>query len=668
MLHEPLASSPSGDRRSLRRTATLTALALGAALSLCLLLPNLASQKISPWRAALPTAAMSADQAKTALARAGYLHEAAVRPLLVRAGLYDPEEAKRELAPRGTVGNSLGYASMLWAFRDFPTVYDKLLALLLDTGLPAPLRSERFYLLVSGLSNAADALAKEKGDWSSLNSYFSTDYLRKTAYFTRNPALKTHNATASAEALAIYRQKLDLAREFLPLLQSDLEQAMAATTAKRAASGSTAETDGGSARRLIEDATPYARYAGEALVTIWAQRNDPTFRPLAFELLRTPGASAAERYPAVSLLAQTPGLPRAEYLAWAPYRSDLNDIKACVGENPRSFAYLIGCCDKLGDLLRASMKKRGVMLTSAGSGPGITLRKVDAPPLTPSPEQGALFLLADMRQAFKDAPSYDFSRAYPLLADTPLRRLENQPLILPLKPGNGGDEALLRWYADKGWQQGRAVLLSSKADPKNLAAHLATLQLMWWPRQDKDGAEKEQMAYMHYQNGAFLTGFLPHLKGEAAARFLGPVTGIWFGVKEVESDHWYAAAPEAPVTLPLPGLPTLLLAPDARQDLRTQYRLREWVELARALLAESPVPAQTPAQAVNFVSRTERELYQWGFKSVAERKIAIGYLWRFRADPEATAKLRAIFSDKAVTQGAQKLRDARKALGIPDAK
>ena len=328
--------------------------------------------------------------------------------------------------------------------------------------------------------------------------------------------------------------------------------------------------------------------------------------------------------------------------------------------------YLIGCCDKLGDDLRAAMKKQGLMLMESGSGPGPVVRKADAPPAAPLPEQGSFFLLADISHALKEAPAYDHKRAYPVLAGTLLRRLENQPLLLPLKAGDEGDEALLRWYADKGWQSGRVLLLSSKADPQTLAAHLATLQLMWWPQKEKDGTTKEKMAYMRYQSGTFLTAMLPNIKDEGAQRFFGPITGLWFGVQEVEGDQWYSATPRpAPAAL-FKGTPTLLIGTDVDKQLRTQYRLHEWVQLSRSLLAKYPAPARTPLQAATFVGEAEKELYQWGFKSVSERNLATEYLWRFRGEAAATEKLRAILSDDSIKHSTQKLRDARKAMGIAE--
>lgn len=667
MTHEPIPTPSPKDPRSLRGKAALTALVIAGALALFLLLPNLAAQKISPWRGALPTAAMNATQAKTALMRAEYLHEAAVRPLLIKAGFYGPEDVSTEGKPHHsrTMANSLSYASMLWAFRDFSEVHDKLLDGLLDTGLPAPLRSQRFLILANTLSGVAEMLAKEKSGWISIGGYFPVNAANRMAYFNNNPLLESNNAVPSPEILEVYRQKLALAREFLPFLLTDMVREMntvAAGSSKVSEEGKQTST----AQKLLGDPTPFARYAGEALLAIWNKRHDTTFRPLAFELLKEPGARAAERYPAVRLLAEKPGMSRAEYLAWAPYSADLNNIKTCVGTEPRSFGYLIGCCDKLGDVLRADMKKQGLMLMESGTGLGIAVRKVDGPPALPAPEQGTFFLLADMSQALKNAPAYDLNRVYPVLAGTPLRHLENPPLLLPLKAGDEGDEALLRWHAEKGWQQGRTLLLSSKAAPKALAAHLATLQLMWWPQKDKDGAEKEQMAYMHYQNGAFMTAVLPYLKGEVAARFLGPVTGLWFGVQEVEGDQWYSAALQAPAEQPLAGAPTLYITPEVNKQLGVQYRLRGWVELARYLLAKYPVPARTPLQATSFVGEAEKELYQWGFKSAAERKTATEYLWRFRGDAEATEKLRAILSDDAVKHSAQKLRDARSAMRIAE--
>ena len=323
MTQKPHSIPSSKDPLSQRGKAALTALVIAGALALLLLLPNLAAQKISPWRGALPTANMNATEAQTALLRAEYLHEAAIRPLLIKAGFYGPDDAVTDGKPYyiRNQGNSLHYASLLWAFRDIPEAHDKLLAVLTDTSLPTQVRSQRFLLLVNALNGVAEVLVTEKNSWISIGNYFSPNVAKRMAYFNTNPAV-TSTSSPSPEALAVHRQKLALAREFLPFMLTDMLREMDATAAIASKASAAEEKKGSKAASLLGDSAPFARYAGEALLTLWNKRDDPGFRPLAFELLKDPKAPAAQRYPAVALLAKKPGLPRAEYLAWAPYRSD----------------------------------------------------------------------------------------------------------------------------------------------------------------------------------------------------------------------------------------------------------------------------------------------------------------------------------------------------------
>ncbi len=674
------------------RTAKALALVsvLLAALTLLLLVISLSGLKTKPaWQKALPTSALSANQAGAALLKAGNLFEAEVRPRLIKAGLGSPADMANLLGG-DSPSLSQRLTEKLWTLRAFPEAQAILLQGLLETERDPRYRQERFFGMYNALADVAQAILPESDALPPRQDNSKADSANPFAAFTVDPALKNKAAArpepaSEAERLAAIRKdqadqalRTALARRFLAILADDMQRAEEERLTRPEP-----QTD---AEKLayVEFVYPvwtrndiYRDDAGRALATLYAQQDKPYFAPLAFAFLESGEGAPEARYRIIPLMVKKPGLPLAEYLAWSRFKSDLDGITRCLGTEPAYLGYLIGCCDDFGTLLQRHLKERGILLLGGKSGPGIAVEKTDAPSLEGHEGESGLYLLADMRHALENAPGeelrYDLSRAYPVFANSPLRHLENQPLLLPLDLKRPEDAALFAWYRDEAAGEGRLLLFAAEGSPEAVAGHLADLHLMWWPQSPEEqalsGNDKPDLSLMHIESGPFMLGVLPNIKGEAASRFLGPIRALWFLQQGAEQDQWYEARPEPalPRLSSRAATPAFLISRDIDEafDLTTADRFV--IELSRRLLQENPDPAMTRKQAFDSVKALDQELYDWGLEKPEHREEAILLFWRFQKDDAATEPLRGILAQQELSVR-KRLHEARRALGIMEEK
>ena len=664
--------------RSLCVKAALSALVFAGGLALALGLASLLPEKSAAWRTALPQPGVTAEQAKTAMMRAQSLHEAAVRPKLIAAGFASARDA---IEDRHRRTESMELTSALWTMRALPEVHDALLATLLDASMPPHTRKNIFYGLGMFLSHAAFGMEKT-APRGHHHASRADEWFR-----TINAAPAAFAAKLSEEEQQEYTARRTLAQKVLPVLfagvsrDSNMQELLAAGDEK-------------SRNPYIRDLT---RAAQRAVRTLWLQRNDPAFFPLAKELMASSEGSLAERYNCLSLLAQKPGLPTSEYLLWNRDRNDLRSIRRCLGATPAAYAFFINDSGELGVRLRAAMKQQGTLVLDGWHGPGVTLTKTErfVPAL---PKGESLYLLVDMALAMKDAPTYDLGRAHPIFAGTPLRHLGNQPLVLPLNPANASDAAVLEWYNDKGWQAGRILLFSATGSALDVARHWGSTHLLWWHDDKRPNTEDAQLAYLHPESGHFMLGLLPQIRGKAASRFLGPVTGLWFGTSAVTDSGWaedkYEARPEPGVSpLPVPTSPrtspilarfscaattkqkpapyadataTVAIGASIHAKLNASWQYNYLVGMAQQLLQEHPGDA-TPMQAFSFSEKTLKQLREWDISRSRHTRSAISYLWQFRNDQKTVALLTGIFSKKDIP-ARSRMEQARQALSSPEKK
>ena len=667
--------------------AAAFALAVSVTVFLAAYLAATLPEKFSGWQAALPTQGMDAATAQGAAIRAQYLHEAEIRPQLIRAGFLSPGELgnrrTRGYSPEENRLSSDTLVRTLWSMRSFPELHTAFLDALLDGKTPLRDRAAKFFLYSGFLAAQAESLAKEtRADFRARAEAPRVWF----AYYSNDSRLESRSAGGSLAAE--YDAKLTLARRVLPMILEGVQ-------AEAAARGDDLDE-----AEFLED---ISESISQAVLTMWQKSGDPAFFPLAEDMLASGSGTFLQRIDAIPLMAEAPGLPVSEYVFWQKYRDDLASLTSSIGTSPRHYGYILGC---MGDLMTATtnmLKARGTFILGGQTGPGVTVARTEE--FTPARNlSGSLYLLADMQLAMKDAPEYDFTRAVPIFRGMLYRHMVNQPQVMPLNPKNPKDAAIIKWYAEKGWAEGRTLLFSAVGSPEEVARHWGTVHLVWWPDKDKPADAEPDLAYYHPVSGHFMAGMLPMLKGPGVSRFLGPVTGLWFGRWNVDKNGWvaekYEARPEeapqtaamvrytpirsalferlsgaaeaeesatpetgAAATAPRPeGPPAILLGKEILDGMSAMYRYNYRIVLARSLSAEYPDPAVSSMDIFSFADNAVTMLNEWGIKRGEEVNPAAEYLWRFRADPAMENSLRDILSRKEL-RPQERLRMVRRALG-----
>lgn len=713
--------APAGS--SFAAKAAAVALGLSGALLLALALAATLPEKARDWRAALPTPAMTEKDAEAASLRARYLHEATIRPQLIQAGFFSPDDAglkkDRPYRRNRALGLSDSLTRALWTMRTLPELHDAFLSMLLDTKIDPHKRADFFFRYAAFLASAADSLARGSASryfnpretFASGDTYFLSEIEQSWfAWFANDPRLTSRyrfdgqpdRKERAKKPGETYEAKLALARELLPMVletvlrEMDEQAALAEKGAEEGSDGQKGKAWGD--RRSPEDyLANLSRDVNEAMTDIWKNREISGFLIQAKDMLVSKDLPFEARYNAVPLIAEKPGLPAAEYIFWQQYKSDLRFVTSCLGTSPTSYAYLLNCIDKLMTATTDMMKANGTIILDGHRGPGVTLTLTKD--FTPSRNlHGNLYLLADMAPAMEDAPAYDLSRAVPIFRGHLYRHMENQPLVLPLNPRNPADKALLDWYNKKGWASGRMVLFSALGTPAEVAAHWGTIHLAWWENTKKKA--EPDLAFLHPVSGHFMVGFLPELKGKAASRVLGPVTGLWFGRRNVDKTGWieekYEARPEvmpvvaAPAqTTPLrspildrlsgektetaqpahaKAAPTILIDGHLRKKLEEAYGHNYCFNTARRLDAKFFTDdSATPLDMFTFADSAVSMLAGWGITKGKEVKPAVEYLWQYRNTPEISKRIRTILADEEASPY-ERMRKVRQALDLPEKK
>lgn len=690
-------SEPSSDTRKVcrcfRALAVLAVLAGGALV--CVALAALMWDSSAGWREALPRPAMTAAQAEGATLRARYLHEAFVRPQLIAAGFGDASDAL-EPAPKAPP-LSRALTDALWSMRAFPEVHDAMLGMLRDAATPADEKLDRFFRFGAFLDRTAAVVATGKsapGPFMSARVMIPRKGTFRTgiwfAYYNADPRFAAPDASAPADA-SDYAAALNAAREILPLVLADLVRNENAQAAPAVEEQTMPCTPAGIGRHPAD----FGRAVDMAAKTVWKKRNDPSFIPLVTGFLTTDAGTPGERYAAVPLLAKTPGLPAAEYLAWSKDRAGLAVLRARVGGNPGFYIYPVSTAGTFGHSLLKTLEASPSLTIGGGEGPGIVLNRVDA--LLPGNDlPGNLYLLADGPSAVHAVPAYDLSRAYPIFAGMPLRHFKDQPLVLPLNPGLEEDRAVIAWYGEQGWKERRVLLFRAVGSPAEVARHWGSVQFILWRGNNREAGPRA--ALMFPQSGDFMAAALPRLKGRDAARFLGPVTALWFGKEGVGTATWteerYMAVPEAqPTTADLAArtapmksplldnmivdtgpqpekksapitasrIAPIVLDESIRGSLGAAFKQQRRVALTRRLFAGRTGDAVTPAAVFAFADKALDKVADWGLAG-KPAETAVEYLWLTRGDTEKEQQITTILSDTK-TQPGQRLRDARRALG-----
>lgn len=708
--------------------AAAFALAVSVTVFLAAYLAATLPEKFSGWQAALPTQGMDAVAKQGAAMRARYLHEAEIRPRLIRAGFLSPDDlnSERDRYYSDTYEksslNSDTLTRALWNMRSFPELHKAFLDMLLDGKTTPHDRAAKFYLYGGFLAELGESLAngsrtyfhacghdfRQGGDEASGNWFTYYCNAPRPGIHSDNGSLPPSGnqiLTETAQAAAKYDAKLALARRVLPIILEGAQADVAfhaALDAKEREQGKRKDDPGAAwngCRNEAEFLEEIREPLGQAVLAMWRKTDDPGFLPLAEEILASGGGTFLQRAEAVPLMAEKPGLPVSEYLFWQKYKKDLASVTACVGTAPRHYGYILGC---MGDLMAATadmLKAQGTFVLGGQTGPGVTITRTED--FTPGKGlSGGLYLLADMQLAMKDAPEYDFSRAVPIFRGMLYRHMVNQPQVMPLTPKNPKDAAIIKWYEEKGWAEGHALLFSAVGSPEDVARHWATTHLVWWPDSDKPADAEPDLAYYHPVSGHFMAGMLPMLKGPGVSRFLGPITGLWFGRWNVDKNGWVAekyearpeetplaatvrrapirsalferlsgAAPEtdtAETPAPKPeGPPAILLGKEILDGMNAVYRYNYRIVLARSLNAEDPDPALSPMDVFSFADNAVTTLNEWGITRGEEVNPAAEYLWRFRANPEMVKRIRDILSQKEL-RPYERLRKVRHMIGLSE--
>lgn len=709
--------------------AAAFALAVSIAVFLAAYLAATLPEKFSGWQAALPTWGTDATAAHGGTLRAQYLHEAEIRPQLIRAGFLSPSEIRDHYGREESLLASDTLVRVLWSMRSFPELHKTFLAMLLDEKTPPQDRAMKFYMYGGLLAHLAESLADGSHAYFQAREFdFRQGYGEAPRdwfeYYCNDPRLGVYSHNGSLhpaserdsaktpQAAAEYDAKLTLARRVLPMILASVQEEAAphiALDAKEREQDKTADADDAAWNGRLSEAEfleDISEPIGQAIWAIWEKSDDPGFFPLAKDMLASGKGTFLQRLSAIPLMAEKPGLPISEYVFWQKYEDDLASITSCVGTSPRYYGYLLGC---LGDLMTATtgmLKAQGTFILGGQTGPGVTVAHTEE--FTPSRNiSGNLYLLADMQLAMKDAPEYDFTRAVPIFRGMLYRHMVNQPQVMPLNPKNPKDAAIIKWYGEKGWMEGRTLLFSAVGSPEEVARHWGTVHLVWWPDEDKPADTEPGLAYYHPVSGHFMAGMLPMLKGPGVSRFLGPVTGLWFGRWNVDKNGWvaekYEARPEeaprtaamtrhtpirsalferlsgaaaeaetpetgsdAKTSAPKPeGPPTILLGKEILSGMSAAYRYNYRIILARSLSAEYPAPALSPLDVFSFADNAVTMLNEWGIQLGEEVNPAAEYLWRFRADPMVEKRIRDILSQKEL-RPYERLRKVRRVLGLSE--
>lgn len=667
--------------------AAAIALILAAAILASVFLVANFPENHSGWRDALPTPRTRPEDVSRELLRARYLHEAAVRPQLVAAGFGSRENLRADTSTSQALTNAL------WRMRFLPEIHDALLTVLLDANRPTQKRLEEFMLYGGLLSSVSDAFGGNDYQYffnrdASLKN--SQNWFRELAADPRAsdvivPQEASHTAPSQQDAIAAYETALSLSQDLLPFFFTILQKENQQTNA---------ETDQESIKAHLQESSEDLWLTASLA---WRNRNVPGFSALLKQIVASQEGTLQERCRAVSLMDKTPGLAASEYIFWSKRKEALNTIKRCVGTNPASYAYLIGCCDTFSEETREMLAAQGSILLGTHEGPGVTITRIE----TFQPERnltGKLYLLADMRQALKKAPPYDLSRAHPIFKGMLFRHLENQPLVLPLDIDNPADRRIISWYGEEGWREGRTLLFSATGTPANIARHWGGVHLLWWPNDKKTPDAEPDLAYLHPTSGHFMLAMAPNLKGKEVSRFFGSITGLWFGRIAVDENGWieekYEARPEAtplpaarstPLHSPLlewlrkktadkgttyaeatlpSSAPSIVVSDALRQAATTTYGHYYRISQAQRLLARQQSDAMTPHAAFSFADGRLQELSAWGVTQNADVTHALDLFWQYRDNPEASTIIRNVLSDTKLSP-CQRICKVRRVLGLP---
>lgn len=722
----PSAKTPASNPSFCFKAAFAAAVTI-AALIAGLAMAALYYEERASWRHALPVPGMSAEETETAHERARALHTAQVGPLLRSAGFADIADAaarpfggySRNSAPASVID---ALTEALWSTRAFPELHDAFLERLCDAYRPALERVREFYMSAVLLADVAEVLVQGTAPYDMRlpsGNFLYEDFIHDAnipawfAYFADDPRLpriedreryrrQRYQAADKERDAAAYTENMALARRVLPLMQQALFREIQdmADRARAEAASAAAVPGKDTAAPTFPPKDPYSRRALDSLrdalhtATKALRKNSgvDAFLPQAERVLGAREGTLPERCAAVPLIAKRPGLPASEYLFWQAHKENLDSIAWCVGTNPLSHAYIIGCCDEFGRITKKMLTDRGSFILGGHEGPGMVLTRVEAfrPEHAPT---GSLYLLADMRQAFATAPPHDLALARPVFAGTLFRHLENQPLVLPLNPKNATDKALLDWYAEKGWLEGHTLLFSAVGEPANIARHWASVLLLWWDA-DKDTPDAEpDLAYLHPVGGPFMLGLTSALKGPEVSRFFGPITALWFGRRSVDAHGWtqerYEARPQnAPLfaaqTRPLrsPLLAwlsgkearaekpvytqaeaSIVFGKEAFRHTEATFAHNYRIVVAQGLQSQYPDASVSPRETYDFVDTAVRTLKEW---NITDKNLALGLdcLWRFKNSPEGMQRIREVLSDTQEPQY-KRMRTLRRVLGIP---
>ena len=675
----------------------------GAGFLTCFIASTL-SVKSPGWEAALPTATMSEEQVDVALLRSAYLHEATVRPLLIRAGIVSAKDIASHGNKQDKGFSSKAVANALWSMRPFPEVHERALAALLDASVAPEKRVMTFYMVGNFLSATAEGIVGNGGKRRfSPRDFRQGEDLQKPQWFAQfHSASGTTDPEkalpADKKGRASFAEKYTLAKRVLPLIQADIQKELALTDETRteesgqAAQKSLSREQKDDAHALMSFLKHARAPVHNAVRVMLRERDNPGFFTLAQEVLASEDADLISRYLAVPLIAEKPGLQAGEYLFWQRNMRDANGITFRAGGSPVAFVHQVRGSKPFLAALTEELTIRGTVTLGGQTGPGVLMDPVKklVPPYALS---GNLYLLADTGKALKEAPEYALGRALPVFQGRLLRHMKNQPLILPLNPGNPKDAAVIAWYAQKGWKQGHTLLFSAVGTPMEVAQHWGTLHLVWWP-------ETQTPAYLRPANGHFMAALLPHLKGKAATRFLGPITGLWFGRQTADKNGWvdelYAARPEvmpAPLSarrtvvrsalverlqngqaaiasLATPiyteETATLALHQDLWKALEKAFSHNNRVILARKLAEKDADNTLEPLHVCNFVNSTIPMLHNWDFSKARDVIFATKLLWQHRNNAAATVCIQDILANKNL-HPKERLQAVRRML-LPEAK
>lgn len=369
-----------------------------------------------------------------------------------------------------------------------------------------------------------------------------------------------------------------------------------------------------------------AQIAGMALVANW---KDETFRNRAEELLSSGKSMPVLRLGAVSLIASSPTENLDDALAAVPYGDGIASFASCWESMGRQFIYGLtpgGCEDNLLEVLQQKALSGHIIVSGEQRGAGIALEKLPSRP-TNFTGQGPLYILAANRSSFPSYLRIAAGTDYNAMTGTLLAGM-NGPRLIPVDPRTDQGALLLNWAVTVGGPQNKAVIVASDDDPLALAKRMAAWHLALWEKEQG----KPAFVFNRACSGSFLRAFLPQMKGEAAALFMGREKGIWFASPSLGGVTWYKAAPEAGLA-PLDGarLPsTLELSHDILRKSDAAYAEDARFFAVNELANEHPKPGKNAAFAERFFANTMMELAKNAVTkgmNYDERKRATMALW-----------------------------------------